>query len=294
MTRKSRTTISLEGWYYLLLLAMVCVGAVVGGVNLLLVLAGMLAGPLLFGWWAVRGALRGIEPRRKLPHGVCAGDLLVVNVRLTNTRRRRGCWAVVVEEQIRREGFPADTLRPRVLFSYVPAGESRDAAYRGRLERRGRYRLGPPRLSTRFPFGLFCQTTTVGGTDTLTVFPRLGRLTQAWAARHHEALTGTQRRERRHGNEGDFYGVRQWRSGDKLPYELLRADLHSLPVDVVVQVNTEWEYLDPQLLRDCRFDVGCAVGNNSDFRHVFLSPIAPAVRQRELQVDHPGSDSLSH
>ena len=42
MTRKSRITISLEGWYYLVMLAMVCVGAVVGGVNLLLVLAGML------------------------------------------------------------------------------------------------------------------------------------------------------------------------------------------------------------------------------------------------------------
>ncbi|MEE8452522.1 MAG: DUF58 domain-containing protein [Thermoguttaceae bacterium] len=214
MTRKSRITISLEGWYYLLMLAMVCVGAVVGGVNLLLVLAGMLAGPLLFGWWAVSVALRGLQPRRKVPHGVCAGDLLVVNVRLTNTRRKRGCWAVVVEEQIRRTAAAAETLRPRVLFSYVPAGESRDAAYRGRLERRGCYELGPLRLSTRFPFGLFCRTTTVGGTDTLTVFPRLGRLTRVWAARHREALTGTHRRERRHGNEGDFFGVRQWRSGD--------------------------------------------------------------------------------
>jgi len=220
MTRKSRITISLEGWYYLLMLGMVCIGAVVGGVNLLLVLAGMLAGPLLFGWWAVSVALRGLEPRRKLPHDVCVGDLLVVHVRLTNTRQKRGCWAVVVEEQIRRAAAaPAtktqtQTLRPRVLFSYVPAGESRDAVYRGRLDRRGRYELGPLRLSTRFPFGLFCRTTTVGQTDTLTVFPRLGRLTQAWVARHHEALTGTHRRERRHGNEGDFYGVRQWRSGD--------------------------------------------------------------------------------
>lgn len=214
MPRKSRITISLEGWYYLVMLAMVCVGAVVGGVNLLLVLAGMLAGPLLFGWRAVSVALRGIEPQRKMPHDVCAGDLLVVNVRLTNTRRKRGCWAVVVEEQIRRAAVGTDAMRPRVLFSYVPAGESRDAAYRGRLDRRGRYELGPLRLSTRFPFGLFCHTTTVGRSDTLIVFPRLGQLTRAWASRHHEALTGTHRRERRHGNEGDFYGVRQWQSGD--------------------------------------------------------------------------------
>jgi uncharacterized protein (DUF58 family) len=35
-----------------------------------------------------------------------------------------------------------------------------------------------------------------------------------WTARRHESFAGTQRRERRHGTEGDFYGVRQWRPGD--------------------------------------------------------------------------------
>jgi len=70
------------------------------------------------------------------------------------------------------------------------------------------------RLSTRFPFGLFCRTITLGQTDTLTVFPRLGRLTRAWATRKRESFAGEHRRERRPGLEGDFYGVRQWHSGD--------------------------------------------------------------------------------
>ena len=50
--------------------------------------------------------------------------------------------------------------------------------------------------------------------ETLTVLPRLGKLTHVWAARRLEAIAGTDRRRRRPGTEGDFYGVREWRRGD--------------------------------------------------------------------------------
>jgi len=181
-----------------------------------LVLAGLLLGPLLFNWRAVAVMLGGLEVHRKVPQGVCAGDLLVANVSLNNKRRRIGSWAVVVDDEIHREGDGRreKPLRPHVLFPYVPARQERKAVYRGRLVRRGRYRLGPLRLSTRFPFGLLSRTIVVGGVESLTVLPRLGRLTQGWAARHRESFSGTHRRERRHGLEGDFYGLRSWRSGD--------------------------------------------------------------------------------
>ena len=218
---RPRTTIRREGWYYLLILAVVFGGAVFKEVNLLLVLAGMLLGPLLLNWEAVRTNLRGLCIERKLPPGLSAGDRLSVTLSLTNARRRLGAWTVVVEDQLRRvttangneHGRPPP-LRPSVLFTYVPAGQSRKGAYRGRLAERGRYQFGPMRLSTRFPFGLFSRTITVGESETLVVFPRLGRLTEGWAARRLEALAGADRRRQRSGPEGDFYGVREWRSGD--------------------------------------------------------------------------------
>jgi uncharacterized protein (DUF58 family) len=130
-------------------------------------------------------------------------------------------WTVVVEDEVRRvasasagnhDGPPA--LHPGVLFPYVPAGQLRKGAYRGRLTERGRHQFGPVRLSTQFPFGLFSRTITIGQSETLVVFPRLGQLTEGWAARRLEALAGADRRRQRSGNEGDFYGVREWRSGD--------------------------------------------------------------------------------
>ncbi len=216
-----QTLICREGWYYLVVLALVFAGAILREVNLLLILAGMLLGPVIFNWRAMGLTLRGLEVRRKMPEGVCAGDLLVASVQLSNTRRHVGSWAVVVEDEVRREPSPNGNqprhekpIRTGVLFPYVPAGESRSGAYRGRLPQRGRYRLGPLKISTRFPFGLFSRTIDLGRVRTLTVYPRLGRLTRAWATRHRESFAGAHRRERRHGPEGDFYGVREWRTGD--------------------------------------------------------------------------------
>ena len=217
-----QTTVCREGWYYLVIVALVFGGAVSKEVNLLLILAGMLLGGLLLNWRAVRVMLRGLKIERQLPSRLSAGDLLSVNLSLTNTRPRLGSWAVVAEEQIQRESIAGGgnnnhhrqpPLCPSVLFPYVEAGQSRKGVYRGRLPQRGRYLFGPLRLSTRFPFGLFSRTVAVGEPETLIVLPRLGRLTEGWTSRRLEAFAGTQRRQRP-GAEGDFYGVREWRSGD--------------------------------------------------------------------------------
>ncbi len=147
--------------------------------------------------------------------------MLSVSLHLENLRPRLASWAVVAEDQVRREAGDGRNnhrrqppLRPQSLFPYVPAGDSRKTAYCGRIVERGRYRFGPLRLSTRFPFGLFSRTITVAETETLTVLPRLGHLTESWAARRLEAFAGADRRRGQAGPEGDFYGVREWRSGD--------------------------------------------------------------------------------
>ncbi len=213
---RDSTTLCREGFFYLMVLAFVFAAAIIADMNLLMMLAGMLAGPLWFSRRLVRATLAGVEVRRRLPPGVCAGDTLVVGVEIENTRRRLGSWAVVVEEEIGRDAAESGAIAAfRLFFSYVPAGQTRSRVYRGRLVQRGRYRFGPMRISTRFPFGFFRHARTVDQSDVLTVYPRLGRLTQQWLRRHHVSFEGADRRERRHGGvSGDFYGVRPWRDGD--------------------------------------------------------------------------------
>lgn len=212
---RRQTTLCREGWFYLAIVALVLGGALIKEVNLLLILAGMLLGPFLLNWQAVRATLQGLEVRRKLPSRVLAGEQMAVDLVLSNTRQRFASWAVAVEEQIHRESNSnhQEPLRPSVLFPYVEPGEAKKGAYRGQLAERGRYRLGPLRLSTTFPFGLFSRTISAGPCETLIVLPRLGRLTEGWAMRRIETFAGSQRRNRP-GPEGDFYGVRPWRPGD--------------------------------------------------------------------------------
>ena len=162
MASTRRTTVCREGWYYLVLFLLVLGVALIQEVNLLVVLAGMLAGPLLLSRFMAVYSLKGLQARRKKPQGICAGDLLVAGVTLSNMRRHVGGWAVVVEEQIRRVGRGPDGKRRRgkplqaaVFFPYLPARGTRKGSYRGRLAERGRYRLGPLRMSTRFPSACF-------------------------------------------------------------------------------------------------------------------------------------------
>ena len=152
---RNQITICREGWYYLVVLGFIVSGAVLREINLLVILAGMMFGPFIINWWIVTFTLRKIDVRRKLPEGICAGDLLVVDLQATNARRRLSSWAVVARETIRRdEDARGDTRSVAVMFPVIPAGDSVQVSYRGRLMQRGKYQFGPLRISTRFPLGL--------------------------------------------------------------------------------------------------------------------------------------------
>lgn len=216
MKSRSRTTLSHEGRYYLLVLAFIFGIAMFKEMNLLVLMAGMLLGPLVISYRVVALTSQGLKLRRQMPRGVSAGDSLVVSVELENSRRKTGCWGIRVEDEIHREGSPREELlRPSVWYPYVSAGTSAYQTYRGRLAQRGRYRFGPLTASTRFPFGLFERTVRIDSDEILTVYPRLGHLSSQWNRRHHEVVEGARHRERRHGRStGEFFGVRQWRYGD--------------------------------------------------------------------------------
>lgn len=216
--RKHRTlSICLEGWYYLAVLAFVIGGAILREINLLIVLAGLMAGPLLLSLRLARATLRKVDVTRRMPEVIGAGDLLVVDVTVKNRRRRLDSWAVVVEEAIERVGPSrgAEKTSAQVLLPHVPADSSCTATYRGRIMRRGRYRFGPIAASTRFPLGLIKASATYGTSNELLVCPRLGQLSSKWTKWLQTEAVGAQASRRRHGLvEGDFYGLRDWRGGD--------------------------------------------------------------------------------
>lgn len=208
-----RLRICRETWYYLVVLGVVLGGAFLREVNLLFVFAGMLTGPLLLNWRMVTSSLWKLTIKRKLPNGICAGDLLIGQLELTNSRRKLGSWAVTVTDSLHRNGD--EIVEPKTFFPFIGGRKTVEGSYQCRLEHRGCYEVGPFALTTRFPFGLFERTIVFGKPESMIVFPRLGHLSQRWLARHHESFEGKKQAQQRNSRiEGEFFGVRDWRKGD--------------------------------------------------------------------------------
>lgn len=217
MARKGRTTILREGRYYIGVMAIIFLAALIRDINMLMLLFAMMAGSLFFSWRYLRRALDQLHIVRGLPKRISAGDVLEVEFEAANRRRRGDGWSIVLEDRITRLGqsAPSRVMSPAVWWARVPAGESRRAVYRCRLNQRGKYRFGPAHVSTHGVLGLLRKRMQLDEYATLTVGPRLGRLAQGWGDIQHEAHQSSQKSESLQGFlEGDFHGLRKWRSGD--------------------------------------------------------------------------------
>ena len=218
MVLRRRAWLSHEGWYYVAVLAFIVGGAVLRSVNLLVVLAGMMIAPLLFNWRVVMAALRGIEVRRKSPLQICAGDPLTIELSVTNHRRWLASWLLVLEDKLQAKPRLRRGERPtvaRAVIAQVAPGQTVAATYRLNIPRRGLYRLGPLRVSTRFPLGLVRATLTLPIEDTLVVAPRLGVLSEKWSQILEADAAGDDSAHAQRGiDEGDYYSLRPFRSGD--------------------------------------------------------------------------------
>jgi uncharacterized protein (DUF58 family) len=215
---RHRTSLCREGWYVLLLLAVVLAWALLRENNLLLLVSGLICGMLLIDWRMSAAALRRLEIRRRIVSGSHAGCWITVEVEVLNNRRRLASWAIVVEDRVvRKSTSSADQpLRPRVMFPFVPAGQRVRQTYRMRLPERGRYALGSLRMSTRFPFGLVQRAAWLACDEELVVLPRLGQLRPAWLRYCPPAPHGVHGARRPGYVPGDFFAVREWQSGDSV------------------------------------------------------------------------------
>jgi uncharacterized protein (DUF58 family) len=177
----------------------------------------MMLATVIINWRWVASTMRRFEIRRQLPKNITAGDPLTVEIEVDNLHSRRAAWVMSIGDRIERIGGDksASAWRPRVLVNHVPARDTRRTSYRALLTRRGRYRLGPLEVSTRFPFGLVRSTVDVDRIDQLIVFPRMGRLTERWSALERDGDTARRAQfQKQQPLEGDFHSLRDWRAGD--------------------------------------------------------------------------------
>lgn len=212
-----RTLFTREGWHMLFILVFVLIGAVIRNVNLLVLLASLIAGMFIIQWRICRRSLLYLTITRKLPRTLHAGQTFEVQLHVESCNRLLPTWLICMEEKLERiEPIPDQAaVGTTVVVPWVPANAVTSSGYQCKLLHRGRYRLGPLRISTAFPFGLMRGWFTQTYTDEILVRPKKGQLLGRWQNLIQLERQGLAKTASRAGvNEGEFYGLRAWQHGD--------------------------------------------------------------------------------
>ena len=239
-----KISITREGTFYLFIVLVVFIGALVREVNTMLLFAAFLSAAIPLAWHMGRRTVKGISVQRVVPTQIFAGEPFIVGLEVTNSRPIKrfslSCWGLVVSDQIswiRQEESSAleKPYKPAVYFGYVPNRQTRHQSYAGCLPQRGRYRFEQVQISTRFPFGFFrskSDQTPVQSKDEFFVYPKIGKLSSRWKAQQRRANESLQRFRYRPSRQiGEFLGVRPWQHGDSKKGIHWRASAkHQLPV----------------------------------------------------------------
>ncbi|MFN0052701.1 MAG: DUF58 domain-containing protein [Planctomycetales bacterium] len=210
--RRYRVRLQTEAWIYVVILLVLCLGALLGKSNILLLVFGLMAGPFVLGGQITLLVLNRLQVERELPDHAVAGQKFAVRVRLANRKPLLSAWMIVASDTL--AGARAK-LKPSVLFTRIPPRQQREAAYAVCPAERGKYRVGPMRVSCGFPFGLVERSFELGQVEELVVFPRMGRIVPAWYAAYRQGRQAVDRALPRGGVlDEEFHRLREYRGGD--------------------------------------------------------------------------------
>lgn len=187
-------------------------------INLILLVAGLAAGPIVGSFFSSAAMLRKLRVTRRVPPYVFAGEPLHLDYALENERRWTAALALFLEDTL----VPLDRaiagvsgLTPRVFFARVPARDRMRVRWQGASPNRGKYLFRSLDLITRSPFGLLERRETIVQPDELMVYPTVGQLTRRWQMVQRQASeTRRGQRHDRSAQQQEYHGLREYRSGD--------------------------------------------------------------------------------
>ena len=284
-----RIGLTREGWLFIVVLGFITVGAVLRNVNLLILTAGLMFAPLIVNWRLGVLRLKTLSAQRSLPNRIHAGRLASFQWICQNDSKL-AAWNVEVRDLVVRD-FPETEGREvpqrdrrfavwrwllwmlkldrfvrsnaRAAWLQIPPGKSEVSSYRVYFAERGRYRVGPAKLQTSFPFGLISSQINLFDEEHFFVAPQLGRLNPHWEQRVRSSVVGSDAIKRRRGFEEDeFYALRPWRSGDSKKNIHWRTSARF--GQPIVRQHDQQDNRDFAMLLDLHADVSADAGNDVD------------------------------
>jgi uncharacterized protein (DUF58 family) len=206
-----RLSFTREGRLIVVLAVGVGFAAINTGNNLLYLLLGWLLSFIIASGLLSEMTLKRLIVERRPPPRVFAGEPFLMEVAITNEKPRRASFSIEVEDLV-----GATPLDKRCYFLKIPAAKSQRTSYRHTFARRGLYTLTGYRVATKFPFALFRKSRDVEAPIDVLVYP--ARVAVPKPVPRTEARGDAT--ANRAGRRGEFFGLREHRSGDD------RRDVH--------------------------------------------------------------------
>jgi uncharacterized protein (DUF58 family) len=159
----------------------------------------------------VLGQARVLGAVRVVPSSGLEDEAVPIEIALDNRGRRAALFTEILDDF-----GPALADRQALLEpGPLPGGRRRHLRYRTACSRRwGMYTVGPLRLTTGDPFGLFRVVVHLAPPAPFAVFPRLVEMTALFRLGGAPSLVPQERGETRAGQGALVLGVRDYRAGD--------------------------------------------------------------------------------
>lgn len=206
-----RLSFTREGRLIVVLAVGVGFAALNTGNNLLYLLLGWLLSFIIASGILSEMTLKLLEVSRRPPPRIFAGEPFLMEVVIANQKPKRASFSIEVEDLA-----GTTPIDKRCYFLKIPAGKSQRTSYRHTYARRGLYTLTGYRIATKFPFALFRKSRDVDDPIELLVYPARIAVPRPPPRTTSRGETAANRLGRR----GEFFGLRERRTGDD------RRDIH--------------------------------------------------------------------
>lgn len=216
--------VTFSGLLYTGVLVLICLAALHGEANLLLLLFGIGLGILALSPILATLTIRRLEVERVAPMAVVANRSFTMAYVIRNPRRWSRAWAVSLTEIPLRADSPPF---PQAFVPVLRTGQPLRVELTGCCPYRTRYELRGIRVTSRFPFGLFACSVDLRAPAHLTVYPTIGRLRlDPWTSSRY-AKSSAARAQRDREEHEEFFGVREYRPGDNYRQIHWRRSAHT-------------------------------------------------------------------
>lgn len=225
-TTRTRFWLTPDGAVALLVAVCILGASYVQNVNLLLLLFAIIVSLTFTAAIFCRRNMRDVTVLRHLPLEAFAGTEVFIQVEVVGPTGKRTRWGIAVEDRVETSGSTDPGSEAvhriprrltRVYFPSVLSGCSRRQHYRFLPRHRGQFHFRRLTVSSRFPLGVFESRRIQDDDETLIVFPRIGKLHDAWRQRMRGQHSLFASRSPDSGvNDFEFHSLREFRTGDSL------------------------------------------------------------------------------